>query len=87
MTEETVAPEEKDGDDADLGLEERLRRLERILTSLEADDHTLDRALELFEEGVGHVRAAEKLLGEATLRVEELLDGEGNRRPLDADDA
>ena len=60
------------------GLEERLGRLDQILAELEADDIELERALSLFEEGVAHVRAAERLLAEADLRVEELL-GKGER--------
>lgn len=75
------------GDDEELSLEERLDRLDEIVSTLEADDVGLDRALALFEEGVGHVRAAEKALSEAELRVEELL-GEGEEaetRPLDRD--
>ncbi|HIA73471.1 MAG TPA: exodeoxyribonuclease VII small subunit [Gemmatimonadetes bacterium] len=54
-------------------LEERLRRLEEILSRLEQDDVALEEALELFEEGVGHVRDAERLLAETELRVQELL--------------
>lgn len=61
-------------------LEGRIRRLEEILSTLEADDLELERALSLFEEGIGHVRAAEKTLAETELRVEELLgDGETTR--------
>lgn len=69
--------------EAPLGLERRLKRLESILSALEADELELEKALELFEEGVGHVRAAEKVLAETELRVEELL-GDGTRsRALD----
>ena len=58
-------------------LESRLRRLEEIVGQLEGEDLELDRALALFEEGVGHVKEAEKTLAAAELRVEELLgDGE-----------
>ena len=68
---------------AEPGLEGRLRRLDQILAALEADDLELERALALFEEGVEHVRAAEKILAAAELRVEELL-GQGERtRPLE----
>jgi exodeoxyribonuclease VII small subunit len=56
-----------------LSLEARLRRLEEIVTSLETDGVELDRALSLFEEGVGHLRRAERMLAEAELRVEELI--------------
>ncbi len=61
---------------ADPTLEERLRRLEEIVEALDADDLELDRALALFEEGVGHIRRTEALLAEVELRVEELI-GEG----------
>ncbi len=67
------------------GLEARLRRLEEIVRALEADDLELERALALFEEGVSHVRGAEKLLSEAELRVEELLgeNADLQSRPVD----
>jgi exodeoxyribonuclease VII small subunit len=63
------------GEDAEdeLTLEARLQRLERIVASLEGGDVELERGLELFEEGVRHIRAAEALLSRAELRVEELV--------------
>ena len=54
-------------------LETRLQRLEEIVRSLEASDFDLEKALALFEEGVGHARSAEEILREAELRVEELV--------------
>ena len=57
----------------DLTLEVRLGRLEEIVRMLEVEEPDLERALTLFEEGVGHVRHAEELLAKAELRVEELL--------------
>ncbi|MBT8404721.1 MAG: exodeoxyribonuclease VII small subunit [Gemmatimonadetes bacterium] len=69
------------------GLEQRLKRLEAILTALEADEMDLERALALFEEGVGHVREAERILAETELRVEELLGEDGATRPLDGERA
>lgn len=70
--------------EVDLTLEARLRRLEEIVTALESDGVELDRALALFEEGVGHLRRAERTLAEAELKVEELI-GQGEAletRPL-----
>lgn len=67
------------------GLEARLRRLEEILTRMESEDVALEEAMKLFEEGVAHVRAAEKVLSETELRVEELLTG-GETRALEVDD-
>jgi len=66
-------------------LEARLRRLEEILARMESDEVALEEALRLFEEGVGHVRAAEEVLATAELRVEELLAG-GSTRPLDTEE-
>lgn len=61
-------------------LERRLRRLEEIVGRLEADDVELERALELFEEGVAHIRKAEEVLSRTELKVEELLGEEGETR-------
>lgn len=69
-------------DDQDLTLEARLARLEEILARMESEDVALEEALSLFEEGVEHVRRAEKVLAETELRVEELL-GDGSTRPVD----
>ena len=55
-------------------LEERLQRLEEILSRLEQDEVALEEALELFEEGVGHVRDAERVLAQTELKVQELLE-------------
>lgn len=85
MTEETAGPEGGRESAEELGLEGRLERLEAIMSRLEADDVALEEALELFEEGIRHVRAAEKVLSETELRVEELL-ADGSTRPLDGDE-
>ena len=68
----------------DLPLEGRLRRLEEILARMESDDVPLEEALKLFEEGVVHVREAERVLAAAELRVEELL-ASGRTRTLEVD--
>ena len=65
-------------------LEERLRRLEEILSRLGQDDVALEEALELFEEGVGHVRDAERVLAQTELRVQELL-GDGDVQDMELD--
>jgi len=70
-------------DKDETSLEARLRRLDEILAKMESDDVALEEALKLFEEGVGHVRAAERVLSAAELRVEELL-ASGETRPLES---
>jgi exodeoxyribonuclease VII small subunit len=66
-------------------LEKRLTRLEEILSRMESEEVALEEALRLFEEGVGHVREAERILAETELRVEELLAG-GETRDLTVED-
>lgn len=75
------APSSRDpGGPRPMSVEERLRRLDRIVAALDAEDVELERSLALFEEGIRHVRAAERLLSAAELRVEELIEGEARRR-------
>ena len=84
MTDETSR-----GGGEGMNLEARLRRLEEIVGQLETEELELDRALAIFEEGVVHVREAERALAAAELRVDELL-GEGGQlstRPLEEADA
>ena len=72
-------------DGKELTLEDRLQRLEVILGQLEAGEVDLERALELFEEGVGHVRNAEGILSRTELKVEELLS-DGETAPFGGED-
>ena len=51
-----------------------LRRLEEIVRSLEAEYTDLDRALQLFEEGVVRLRGARDRLAEAEARVQKVLE-------------
>lgn len=61
-----------------------LRRLEEIVRSLEAEDTDLDRALQLFEEGVSRLRTARDRLAEAETRVQKVLeDAAGQLRVTD----
>lgn len=54
--------------------EERLARLEEIAAQLEGDDLELARALELFEEGINHLRGAAEELARAESRVQQLVE-------------
>ena len=68
-------------------LESRLDRLDEIAEAMEADDVSLDDSLKLFEEAVDHLRAVDKALGEAKMRVDELIgrSGSSELRPLDTE--
>jgi exodeoxyribonuclease VII small subunit len=74
-------PEQTGGaDETAMPLGARIHRLQRIVADLERDDIELEDAMKLFEEGVGHLRAAETLLTRTELRIERLLeDGTGTR--------
>lgn len=65
---------------------DELARLEAIVRALEGDDVDLDRALELFEEGVQRLKVARGLLQESELTVKRVLeaaDGTLRTRNLD----
>ena len=59
-----------------IGLEQRLDRLDEIVRALEREELDLEAAMKLFEEGVGHLRAAQELLNNAELRIERLVEGQ-----------
>jgi len=66
-------------------LEARLKRLEEIVEALDSEDLELEKALGLFEEGIGHVKGAQTLLAQAELRVVELLGPDGALESRDLD--
>jgi exodeoxyribonuclease VII small subunit len=57
--------------------ESSLASLERIVAQLESGDLPLERALELFEEGVALARRCQSQLGDAERKVEMLLRERG----------
>jgi exodeoxyribonuclease VII small subunit len=70
MTEKTHTPEKGKPEPS---FEQGLERLEQIVQELEKGDLALERALELFEEGMKLSAACRKKLEEAENRVEVLL--------------
>jgi exodeoxyribonuclease VII small subunit len=67
-------------------IEQRLARLEDIVSQLESEPLDLAAALALFEEGVACLREAATTLSEAETRVQkltELADGAFGVEPLD----
>jgi exodeoxyribonuclease VII small subunit len=61
----------------DQSFESSLASLERIVAHLESGDLPLERAMELFEEGVALARRCQSQLGEAERKVEMLLRERG----------
>lgn len=64
---------ERDGN-REVDFEEEIEELERIVRRLDGQEMALDEAMELFEDGVGHLRRASAMLEEARGRVEELVE-------------
>ena len=54
--------------------EQTLNRLDEIVRDLERSDLDLDRALALFEEGIGHPRTAGASLQQVDARVQQLVE-------------
>lgn len=54
--------------------QKEIARLEEIVRSLESNDLDLDQALHLFEEGVGRLKTARRLLGESEITVKQVLE-------------
>ena len=70
-------PKEQPENNQDLGFEASLNALERIVAQLESGDLPLEKALGIFEEGVGLARRCQEKLGEAERKVEMLLRERG----------
>jgi exodeoxyribonuclease VII small subunit len=64
------------------GFEESLSTLEKIVGQLESGDLPLERALELFEEGVVLARQCQSQLEEAERKVELLLHERGEIKAI-----
>ncbi len=71
---------------ADPGFDQRLERLEAIVTELEDGGLGLEQSIERYQEGIEHLKRCHHTLDEYRQRVEELTkDAEGALRPFDGD--
>lgn len=78
-------PEATDREGPDF--ERSLSELEEIVRALDREEMQLDEALDLFREGVVHLRRATRLLDEAEARVEELVEeASGDLSAVDFDE-
>ena len=64
----------KTDDAAELPFEERLARLEQIVTKLESGDVGLDESLKLYAEGAGLIRECRKTLADAEKKIVKLTE-------------
>jgi len=72
--------------DPELGFDERLGRLETIISDLEEGGLGLEPAIERYQEGIEHLKRCHGALETYRRRVEELTrDAEGVLKPFDAD--
>ena len=61
------------------GFEEALKRLETIVEELEDDSVTLDKSLELYEEGIGLSKKCTQTLEEAELRIQQVAEQQADQ--------
>ena len=57
-----------------MSYEKDLARLDEIIAALERDELELDRAIQLFEEGVARLRSASESLARAETQVKRLVE-------------
>jgi exodeoxyribonuclease VII small subunit len=67
----TISAQEEES----ISLETGLQQLEKMVNALEQKDLPLEKALSLFEEGVGLVQYCSSVLNQAEKKMEILLEG------------
>ena len=66
--------------------ESSLKKLEEIVTELEAGDLPLEKSIKAFEDGIKLTRDCQKLLTEAELKIEKLVDSDDGSFDLESFD-
>ncbi len=70
----------------EMGFEEALDELERIVEELESGQVELDRMVDRFERAMGLRKRCAHLLAEAETKIEQLVDEEGSTEPFSPGD-
>jgi|TARA_X000000368_G_scaffold183124_2_gene144611 exodeoxyribonuclease VII small subunit len=66
--------------------ESSLKKLEEIVTELESGDLPLEKSIKAFEDGIKLTRHCQKLLTEAELKIEKLVDSDDGSFDLESFD-
>ena len=66
--------------------ESSLKKLEEIVTELEAGDLPLEKSIKAFEDGIKLTRHCQKLLTDAELKINKLVDSEDGSFDLESFD-
>ena len=66
--------------------ESSLKELEEIVTELEGGDLPLEKSIKAFEDGIKLTRHCQKLLTEAELKIEKLVDSDDGSFDLESFD-
>ena len=66
--------------------ESSLEKLEKIVSELEEGDLPLEKSIKAFEEGIKLTRHSQKLLTEAELKIEKLVDSDDGSFDLESFD-
>jgi exodeoxyribonuclease VII small subunit len=78
----------KTDEQTELSFEERLARLDQIVTKLESGDVGLDESLKLYAEGAGLIKDCRKTLAEAEKKIAKLTEDAAGKlatEPLEAE--
>lgn len=66
--------------------EDKLKRIEEIISILESEEYGIENTLELFQEGMSLIKDCKKTLSEIELKVEKIVsaeNGELEKEPFD----
>lgn len=66
--------------------ESSLKKLEEIVTELESGDLPLEKSIKAFEDGIKLTRHCQKLLTDAELKIEKLVDSDDGSFDLESFD-
>ena len=66
--------------------ESSLKKLEEIVTDLESGDLPLEKSITAFEDGIQLTRHCQKVLTEAELKIEKLVDSDDGSFDLESFD-
>ena len=75
------------GKKTNLNFENSLKQLEKIVEDLESGDMSLEESLESFEKGIKLTRQCQEELSKAELKIQRLIEENGESKTVPLEDA
>ena len=75
------------GKKTNLNFEESLKQLEKIVEDLESGDMSLEESLKSFEKGIKLTRQCQEELSKAELKIQRLIEENGESKTVPLEDA